>query len=686
MRILKAPKAVATELIRISIIWLIQFVGILVAVRIIDGFIIDTYQTALELALVLGLLNALLWPVLTRITLALTVFTFGLATLVFNGLFVLIAAELVPGVEVASLWSAIGVAFWLTVVTTIFSTLFSIDDDSSYYRNVVKKHFTKNATPKTDKPGLVFLEIDGLSGPIFKQALENGSMPTLKSWLDQKTYKYTQWETDLSCQTGASQAGILHGNNADMPAFRWVEKANDNKIMTSTGPSDAPVIEKRHSNGKGLLAIAGASRSNLFSGDATDAIFTYSRLTNIKAFYNNILFAYFAVPYNLNRTLALFVLEIALEYRNRIYQKVTNTLPRLGKEKRGKFYPAVRAFVTVLLRDLTTYTLIGDIFAGEKDVVYATYVAYDEVAHHSGVGDRDAFMTLGKLDKSFARIASAATEAQRKYDFVILSDHGQSKGATFKQRYKITLEDLVRRGMEDDKARIKSRLDTEEGWEHLNMVLTGAIQDKDSAGAKTLRKLVRKRMYKGSVVMSPEFTELKAGEGRGDTKTDVIVLASGNLGLIYFTKWKTRLTYEQITKKFPNMLIGLAQHDGIGFVLVQSAKFGPLVIGKKGVHHLKTGKIEGQDPLKPFGPNAKRHLLRTNSFKYVPDILVNSMYNKTTEEGAAFEELIGFHGGMGGNQSRPFIFYPAKFKVASEPIVGAENVYKVFKEWAKATH
>ena len=90
-------------------------------------------------------------------------------------------------------------------------------------------------------------------------------MPTLQKWLEEGTHKVTGWETDLSSQTGASQAGILHGNNQDIPAFRWVEKDKNNKIMVSTGFSDAPLIEKRISDGNGLLKNKGASRSNLFS-------------------------------------------------------------------------------------------------------------------------------------------------------------------------------------------------------------------------------------------------------------------------------------------------------------------------------------------------------------------------------------------------------------------------------------
>ena len=85
-----------------------------------------------------------------------------------------------------------------------------------------------------------------------------------------------------------------------------------------------------------------------------------------------------------------------------------------------------------------------------------------------------------------------------------------------------------------------------------------------------------------------------------------------------------------------------------------------------------------------FGPNAADHLRRTHSFTNAPDILVNSFYDPHADEGAAFEELIGFHGGMGGNQTHPFLMFPAGFGLPDEPIVGAATVHHLFKGWMAA--
>ena len=145
---------------------------------------------------------------------------------------------------------------------------------------------------------------------------------------------------------------------------------------------------------------------------------------------------------------------------------------------------------------------------------------------------------------------------------------------------------------------------------------------------------------------------------------NVVVLASGNLGLISFPGWKERMTYEQIADAYPDLLPGLVGHEGIGFVMVHSEHDGGLVIGAEGMHYLATGRVVGKDPLAPFGPNAARHLRRTDGFGNAPDILVNSFYDPATGEVAAFEELVGCHGGLGGTQTQPFVLYPGGLRRA----------------------
>jgi hypothetical protein len=214
------------------------------------------------------------------------------------------------------------------------------------------------------------------------------------------------------------------------------------------------------------------------------------------------------------------------------------------------------------------------------------------------------------------------------------------------------------------------------------------MKNEERRASRLLRRIIKPRTYSGNVILGPDHTQYIHDKKLVEKKaTEVVVLPSGNLGLIYFTDWKERLSYEKINENFPKVISGLVQHPGIGFIMVHSEENGPMVIGAKGTHLLENGMIEGDDPLKNFSPSAPEHLTRSGTFPHAPDILVNSLYDPKTGEVAAFEELVGSHGGLGGYQSRPFILFPSDWEIPREKIVGATSVYSLLKAWVnRASH
>jgi hypothetical protein len=162
------------------------------------------------------------------------------------------------------------------------------------------------------------------------------------------------------------------------------------------------------------------------------------------------------------------------------------------------------------------------------------------------------------------------------------------------------------------------------------------------------------------------------------------VLASGNLGLVYLLDADRRMTLEEINERHPRLVPALRAHPHIGLLLVRSSEHGAVALGAGGMHRLADGHVEGEDPLAAFPPNAARHLLRTDGFEHAPDLLVNSFFDPVLEEGCAFEELISFHGGLGGPQTRPFLLHPVALPVPDEPIVGAASVHTLLTGWRAA--
>ena len=305
------------------------------------------------------------------------------------------------------------------------------------------------------------------------------------------------------------------------------------------------------------------------------------------------------------------------------------------------------------MREINTETLIGDMMVGDIDVAYSTYLGYDEIAHHSGVRDEDAWFALKGMDRQIRRLLNGNRYSPREYQFVIQSDHGQTNGATFKQRYGQSFEDFIKSLLPHDINMYAEMSSNEDHFAEVYVPFSDKIKY-----FKNRRK---------------EYKEKKLLE------SEVVVLASGNLAMIYLTRWGHRLTYEEINEMFPDMIDEIVNNEYVGFILVRSSQRGDMAIGKNGTYCLDNDEIEGENPLEGFGDNIVHHLKRNSSFKYTPDILVNSFYDVENDEVCAFEELVGSHGGVGGSQSEPFILYPSDWNVPEEEIIGAENIYKVLK-------
>ena len=630
---------------------LIVFIGNILGIYLISflglGVEVGRFDDIIFLVLFISLINALLWPILTRIAMPFLVLTFGIGTLILNGLLLQFFAPLF-NIEIKGA-AMILAPLAMAAVTTILSSLITIEDDSSYYRSVLRDAEKKRKTEIKDYPGLIIVEIDGLAYEVLCEAVERGDMPTIKGMIDSNDYKLRMWETDLSSQTGASQAGILHGNNEGIVAFRWIEKSNGNQMMQCSGITKVPELEQRISDGNGLLVDNGASRSNLFSGDTDNVIFTFSKILDFKKLYNKAWYSVFSNPSNFARIIVLFLADIIREIWSQIMHSVKNIRPRIN---RGITYIPTRAATNVFMREINTSTLIGDMMVGDVDVAYSTYLGYDEIAHHSGVRDNDAWIALREMDKQIKHLTNANKYCPREYQFVIQSDHGQTNGATFTQRYGETFEDFVKSLLPED----------------MTMFAKMTSNDDHFAGDYTPFSRKNKKIKK------------EKEEQQKLSDSEVIVLASGNLAMIYLTQWSQRLTYEEMNNYFPELIPGIVENEYVGFILVKSQEHGDLAIGKNGTYFLDSDKIEGENHLEGFGDHIAQHLKRTSSFEHTPDILVNSFYDKEADEVCAFEELVGSHGGAGGDQSKPFILYPSSWNVSDDEIIGAENIYKLLKE------
>jgi hypothetical protein len=211
--------------------------------------------------------------------------------------------------------------------------------------------------------------------------------------------------------------------------------------------------------------------------------------------------------------------------------------------------------------------------------------------------------------------------------------------------------------------------------------MTMLLSETSQAGGAT--GAITRTMFKGSTddgVIQPghDQREEKATELAAAT-TDLVVCASGNLGLIYLADMPGRITEEQIEARYPGLVAGLSSHPGIGLLMVRS-EHGPIAIGPNGRRLISGGQLTGIDPTVQFGNVAIPSLLRIDAMPHCPDIMALSLYDEQMGEVAAFEELIGSHGGLGGWQTEPFILHPTEWAI-DEPLIGAPSVYRQIRTW-----
>ncbi|MGW0947348.1 phage holin family protein [Streptomyces sp. NPDC002623] len=653
---------------------------------------------------VFGVLSALVWPLLVRLLLLVPALVLGLLVFFLNGSLLLLALRLTPsGQSEAAPETAVIVAAVMSAVASATGGALAVRDDDAYRRRLYRLSDRRRrgvpACPAT--PGTVFLQLDGVGHDVLVGAVDKGLMPTVATWLGgpspessgpprpessgpprpdgdprqgddprqgrapdpriRPTHRLISWRTDWSSQTGASQLGILHGSNHDVPAFRWYEKDN-REVMVCNRPTSAAELQRRaveHTADGGLLSADGASRGNLFSGGADEQALVLSiatrrrsRETRSRSGY----FAYFSDPANAVRTALSFVAEVVREIAQSTRARLREDRPRVA---RGGLYPFVRAFATVVERDVVVAAVMGDMLAG-RTAVYADLVAYDEVAHHSGPLGRDTEQVLGRLDRALALIGTVAEHAPRPYRIVVLSDHGQSPGETFRARYGLTLGDLVRAGCGLPVPRKAER--THSGAE----------------ARAAVRAALRRPVEEGGERHRPA--------GR---RSEPIVLASGNLGLISFPDVPHRMSKEEIDARHPALLTTLANHPGIGFLLVRSEEHGGVVLGAYGAEIPLDRLDRNPGPLAVFGPGAADAVRRTHSFPHTADIMVNSFHDPADGEVLAFEEQIGSHGGLGGAQARPFLLSPLALSAPvedDEELAGAEHVHRVLRRWLRESN
>jgi uncharacterized membrane protein YvlD (DUF360 family) len=652
------------DVVRLLAVWLVSSAALAIAGALLPNLTAQAAWTYFATTAVAGVLGLVFRPALVLVAARIGWLAVVLVGLVGQALLVYAAIWIAPGIS-ATFWSAFWASWIVAVVSTAAAWLGSTGTDDSFTASLLRRRVKQSPVADPEIDGVVFVQLDGVAFPVLRWAIQAGAVPTLRRWITSGDYVLREWTAQLPCTTPASQLGILHGTVAGVPAFRWYDRELG-RVLIANRPNDAAIIEQRATTGAGLLVDDGLSIGNLFTGDAPRAVLTMSRLGSGRgSAVARQTFAWFLTnPNGFTRGVIRTIAEVAKERWQAARQNRLNVLPRVH---RGWTFAGLRAATNVLQRDLNTAVIAEEMRKGTK-CIYVDYVDYDEIAHHAGMFRPESLAALDGLDRVLGTLERLSAQAARRYHIVVVSDHGQSQGQTFLDRFGNDLGQVCTGLMEEKVALLDAPV---EDWGRVGS-LAG-----DLAGTGLTGRAARR---------AADASSRHVNRGaEAATNVPVTVLGSGNLGLLY-VRSEVRLTLDDLEERWPRLVPGLCAHEGIGFIAGLDSAGVPWVLGKHGRVQLDTGEVTGQDPLEPYGDHAARMIRRALTMPEAPDLYINSRVGDVTLDIAAFEPLVGAHGGLGGWQDRAVLLTPRTLAevLPAEHIEGADHLHSVLVAMLRA--
>jgi uncharacterized membrane protein YvlD (DUF360 family) len=652
------------DIARLVAVWLVSSAALALADALLPNLRSEAVSAYFAATAVAGLLGLVFRPVLARLAARIGWLAVVLVGLVGQALLVYAAIWIVPDIN-ATFWSAFWASWIVAVIATAAAWLGSVGTDDSFTASLLRRRVASRPVADPEVDGVVFVQLDGVAFPVLRWAIQAGRVQTLRRWVTSGDYVLQEWTAQLPCTTPASQLGILHGTVAGVPAFRWYDRELG-RVLIANRPADAAVIEQRATTGAGLLADDGLALGNLFTGDAPRAMLTMSKLGGGRGSEaTRQTFAWFLTnPNGFTRGLVRTVAEIMKERWQAARQTRLDILPRIH---RGWTFAALRAATNVLQRDLNTAVIAEEMRKGTRSI-YVDYVDYDEIAHHAGMFRSESLAALDGLDRVLGTLERLAAHAARRYHIVVLSDHGQSQGQSFQDRFGADLGEVCTKLMDEKVVTLDAPVEDWGRVESLAGDLSGAgLSGRAASRAATVS---RRHIDQGAETL---------------TSTDLTVLGSGNLGMLYVHS-PVRLTLEDLYERWPKLIPGLCAHEGVGFIAGVDSSGVPWAIGANGRIRLDTGEVAEEDPLRPYRDHAARVLRRAVVMPEAPDLYVNSRVEEVTLDIAAFEPLVGAHGGLGGWQDRAVLLTPRALAhvLPTEHIEGADRLHAVLVAMLRA--
>ena len=470
------------------------------------------------------------------------------------------------------------------------------------------------------RKGLVVIHVDGLSHAQLSTAVARGHMPFVARLLQTEGYAALPYRCGVPSTTPFAQAGILFGDNSEIPSYRWWDKKANLLVVFGSGSTFAQVAH-RYFTGRVPLTQGGACIAALYRAGATDRFgpaYEERHMPNqrdaggrtIAAFLLNPVALYFWIRHS---GLALF--RIASEYAQ----------ARLARRRTADVYVIADIYHEVVVHHLTRFALLQAMDEGLQ-TIYACFYTYDEAAHAFGPADPNTLSVLRHIDSTI-RLASERRLTNRggvDYEIAVLSDHGQVETTPFSAKHGRSLGSYLSEWLPDH-------------------VITE---------------------HRGQVFA-----------GNGQARGRVEVTYSGGLAHIYFADLPGRLDAGAVESRYPGLISRVARLDGIGLVMLKDAGDGMLAT-VDGRHSLHLPLVDDtRSLLERFdSPDIlAKQLTRLNTFDTAGDLVVFGTYDGHKQ--VNFEDQVGGHGSIGGDQLRPFLLAKKTWNFEMSAVTNSSDLY-----------
>jgi len=534
--------------------------------------------------------------------------------------------------------------------------------------------------PPGRERGFIVIQIDGLAHEYLLEAMGRGVVPTLERLLAAGGMKLSRWRCGLPSSTPAVQAGVMYGNNWDIPSFRWQEKDRGRSVVCKI-PSLVRDIQDRVSEGRQGILSGGSSYVNMFDGGARLSLFTLSAWGRDRLF-ENVRGAGFLLLFALSPIRAFRTLGVSVgEYARGLWIRFVSQFGPGPRRRFALFRPFLQTMVTVVFREIETFAVMVDIYRGVPNI-WANYFGYDEVAHHVGSLGSDALRELKELDRQVRQIDRMRRQSpRREYDLIVLSDHGQSPSRPFRELHGITLGAYIADQLGEPVSLDETFGQVYHGRKPAEFLLQELKGLEEGRSVRQLALLhALQRRLDDKVPADPEVGY------NLERRSDVAVRSSGSLAHVYFNLTADAMDLGEVAILYPDLLTDLLAQESIGLILGRH-EGRPAIVAPSGVLPLSVEDADDEDhPLSTLREprRAAEQLRRLASFPHSGDLILLGAWS---DDGSVvcFEDQWASHGGLGGPQGYPFILHPTHNGWNIDAINNAEQLHRCFLDTYEQT-